>query len=68
MSHCVEVGQLKLPTSLCDLDQNIRQAPNEDHQLPVSAPRWQHWYQICFATFNITKLLMTQQPLMLEKK
>jgi hypothetical protein len=40
-------------------------------QLPVSATRWLHDSQICFATFiqrNITKLLKTQQPLMLEKK
>jgi hypothetical protein len=40
------------------------------NQLPASAARWQHWSQICFATFNkwkITKLLITQQPLKLEQ-
>jgi hypothetical protein len=42
-----------------------------ENQLPVSAARWQHGFQICFATFNqqkITKLLKKQQPLKLEKK
>ncbi len=41
-----------------------------EYQLPVSATRWQHCSQICFATFiecKITKLLITQQPLKLEK-
>jgi hypothetical protein len=43
---------------------------NEGYQPPVSATRWQHWSQICFATFiwrKITKLLIIQQPLKLEK-
>ncbi len=41
------------------------------HQLQVSANSWQHQSQICFATFiqcKITKLVITQQPLKLEKK
>jgi len=42
-----------------------------ENQLTVSAARWQHWSQICFATFiqwKITKLLRTQQLLKPEKK
>jgi hypothetical protein len=41
-----------------------------ENELPVSASRWQHGFQICFATFikgKITKLLITQQPLKLRK-
>ncbi len=41
------------------------------NQVPVSAGRWQHWSQQCFATFiqyKITNLLITQEPLKLEKK
>jgi hypothetical protein len=39
--------------------------------LTVSDTRWQHGSGILFATFisrTITKLLITQQPLKLEKK
>ncbi len=45
--------------------------PMRGNHLPVSATRWQHWYQICFATliwWKISKLLITQQPLKQEKK
>jgi hypothetical protein len=41
------------------------------YQLRVSADRWQHWSQKCFAAFikwKITNLLITQQPLKLDKK
>ena len=42
----------------------------EQSRLPISASRWQHGPQICFATFmkrKITKLLITQQTLKQEK-
>jgi hypothetical protein len=41
------------------------------NQLPLSASRWQHGFQICLTNFiwwKITKLLITQQPLRLENK
>jgi len=41
------------------------------NQPPDSDVRWQHESRICFATFiqwKVTKLLITQQPLKLEKK
>jgi hypothetical protein len=41
------------------------------NQMPFSAARWRHGFQMCSATFiqlKITNLLITQQPLKLEKK
>jgi hypothetical protein len=38
------------------------------NQLPDSATMWQHHSQICFATFIFEKSLITQLPLMLDKK
>ncbi len=40
------------------------------NQLPVFLSRWQHCFQICLATFILqkcTKVLITQQPLKLDK-
>jgi hypothetical protein len=32
------------------------------NQLPVSAARWQHWFQICFATFNGKEATVNRAP------